>query len=78
MHGSRNFRPVSTDRKKYVFLSPQIILQFYRGGGGPIQWFILRETIIFPKVPDGIQHFPGGWGGGGVVQMLISIETYRT
>ena len=37
-------------------------------------------------VPEGVQHFPGGGGGGGGVQlltgggvqMLISIETYKT
>ena len=36
------------------------------------QWFILKKTIFF-KVPEGVQHFtgegvqnfPGMWGGGG-------------
>ena len=70
----------------WPFFSPQLILQFYRG----IQWFIQKNTIIFHGFrggttffPEGVQLFPGGrvqlfQGGGGGVQMLISIETHRT
>ena len=35
-----------------IFFSPQLILQFYRGG------------LMVSKVREGVQHFPG-WGGGG-------------
>ena len=67
MHGTRNFTPGggSRLRKKnkknlttyFLFLSPHLILQFYRGD-------ILRKTI-FSKVPEGlnilkgVQLFPG-------------------
>ena len=37
---------------------------------------VLLQRKYFPKDPEGVQHFPGG--GGGRVQMLISIETYIT
>ena len=30
-----------------------------------LQRFIARETIMFTKVSGGVQHFPGGGGGGG-------------
>ena len=60
------------------FFKPSVYFTVYRG----VQW-----KIYFPKDPEGVQHFPGGWGptlsrggggGGGGGQMLISIETDKT
>ena len=44
---------------------------------------LLQRKLYFPKDPEGVQHFTGGsnffqGGGGGWVQMLISIETHIT
>ena len=58
------------------FLFFLVLNLFYSCFTEGVQWFILRKTIFM--VPEGVQHFPGGGGGGGGVQMLISIETYRT
>ena len=56
-----------------VLFSPQLILQFKEG----FQWFIfLRKLYLyFTKDPEGVHYFPGAGGGGGV-QILISIETH--
>ena len=42
---------------------------------------ILQRKLHVPKDPEGVQHFPGGWGGptffqGGPTFLLISIETH--
>ena len=37
---------------------------------------LLQRKLYFSKDPEGVQHFPGGGGGG--VQILISIEPYIT
>ena len=43
---------------------------------------LLQRKLYFSKDPEGVQHFPGGsnffQGGGGGVQMLISIQTHIT
>ena len=36
---------------------------------------LLQRKLYFCKDPEGVQHFPGGGGG---VQMLISIQTHAT
>ena len=73
MRGSRNFRqggPGQSDKKNSDnrFFSPQLILLKSNG--------LFRRKLSFFKVPEGVQHFPGGGGvqlfpGGGGVQMLI-------
>ena len=40
-----------------------------------VKWLIQREISFF-KVPEGVQIFPGGAGGGG--NCLLSIETQIT
>ena len=54
----------------FFFFSPQLILQKSNGQ--------FRRKLSFFKVPEGVQHFPGGGGGvtfsrdgGGGVQLLI-------
>ena len=65
--------PVQSDKKAlttFFFLSPQLILQKSNGQ--------FQRNLSFFKVPEGVQHFPGGGGGsnffqgGGGVQLLIS------
>ena len=59
--GERGGRPdcrKTTATTLFLIFNPQQILQFYRGGG--------------PVFFRGVQLFPGGGGGG--VQMLISIK----
>ena len=29
---------------------------------------LLQRKLYFSKDPEGVQHFPGGWGGGGGVR----------
>ena len=65
MRGSRNFRqggPGQSDRKSSrqrfffcFFFNPQLILQ---KANNPFQ-----SNLSFFKVPEGVQHFPGGGGG---------------
>ena len=67
MRGSRNFRqwgPGQSDKKKkalttffflFVFISPELILQKSNGQ--------FQRNLSFFKVPEGVQHFPGGLGG---------------
>ena len=53
--------------------SPQLILQKSNGQ-------FLRNLLFF-KVPEGVQHFPGGptfSGGGGGSNCLFPIETHIT
>ena len=60
MRGSRNFRqggPGQSDKKSNVFFfffffSPQLILQKSNGQ--------FQRSLSFFKVPEGVQHFPGG------------------
>ena len=94
MSGSRNFchggsRPDSQKTAWtffHFFFSPYFTVVYTEGSNG----FIAEKTIL-PKDPEGVQHFPGGGGGGvqlfpggggggveGGVQMLISIETHIT
>ena len=52
----------------FFFFSPQLILQQSNGQ--------FQRNVSFFKVPDGVQHFPGGGGGsnffrGGGVQLFI-------
>ena len=84
MRGSRNFRQggggvqVSLTKKSsdnlksffflFFFFSPQLILPKSNGQ--------YQRNLSFFKVPEGVQHFPGGGGsnffqGGGGVQLLI-------
>ena len=37
---------------------------------------LLQRKLYFSKDPEGVQHFPVGGGGGGGVQILISIEPH--
>ena len=60
MRGSRKFRqggPGQSDKKSSdnIFLSPQLILQKSDGQ--------FQRNLSFFKVPEGVQHFPGGGGG---------------
>ena len=71
MRGSRNFRQGGggggqSDKKSSdnVFFSPQLILQ---NSNGQIQ-----RSLSFFKVPEGVQHFPGG------SNCLFPIETNKT
>ena len=69
MRGSRNFHqegPGQSDKKSsdnvfffffFFFFSFKSSAYFTE-----VQWFISKKTIIF-KVPEGVQHFPGGGGG---------------
>ena len=84
MRGSRNFRKggggvqVSLLKKKglttffFFFFSPQLILQ---KSNGQFQ----RNLSLF-KVPEGVQHFPGGGGGSNFFQggsnCLFPIESH--
>ena len=69
MRGSRNFRQGGGGSEKKTLITFSRHQLFYSFTGG-YQWFILRKTIFF-KVPEGVQHitgegiqfFPGGWGG---------------
>ena len=82
MRGSRNIRQLggggggggvsrSTGKKSsdvdFFFCSPQLILQKSNGQS--------QRNLSFFKVPEGVQHFPGGGGGGATfsrgVQLLI-------
>ena len=62
MRGSRNFRqgggggPGQSDKKALTtfFLSPQLIIQKSNG--------YFQRKLSFFKVPEGVQHFPGGGG----------------
>ena len=67
-----------------LFFSPHFNLfnSFTEGTDPRVRWFIFGKQL-FSKVPGGVQHLTG-WGrgptffkGGGGVQMLISVETYR-
>ena len=59
--GSRNFvrgGPGQSDKKEALitfFFSPQLILQKSNGQ--------FQRNLSFFKVPEGVQHFPGGGGG---------------
>ena len=62
MCGSRNFRQgrvqVSLTKKSsdFFFFSPQLILQKSNGQ--------FQRNLLFFKVPEGVEQFPGGGGGG--------------
>ena len=63
MRGSRIFRqggggPVQSGKKALTtfFFSPQLILLKSNG--------LFRRKLSFFKVPEGVQHFPRGGGGG--------------
>ena len=72
----------SSDNVFFVFFSPQLILQNSNGQ--------FQRILSFFKVPEGVQHFPGGGGptfsrGGGVQlfpgggsNCLFPIETHIT
>ena len=80
MRGSRNFRQggvqVNQTKKSSdnFFFSPQLILLKSNG--------LFRRKLSFFKVPEGVQHFPGGVhlfpGGGGGSNCLFPIETHIT
>ena len=59
-------------RSIIFFFSPQFILQYFKEN--------LRKLSFF-KVPEGVQHFPGGsnfFQGGGGSNCLFPIETHIT
>ena len=70
MRGSRNFcrgrgGPGQSDKKSsdvFCFFSPQLILEKSNGQ--------FQRNLSFFKVPEGVQHFPGGGG------CLFPIETH--
>ena len=78
MRGSRNFRqggPGQSDKKSSdvcFFFSPQLILQKSNGQ--------FQRNLSFFKVPEGVQHFPGGsnFFQGGGSNCLFPIETHIT
>ena len=68
----------------FLVLTFNLFNSFTEGTDPRVRWFIFWKTIIFQGsrgrptfygVGEGSNFFPG-WGGGGV-QMLISVETYR-
>ena len=91
MRGSRNFRQGrgvqgQSDKKNalttfffffffFFFFSPQLILQKSNRQ--------FQRNLSFFKVPEGVQHFPGGGGptfcgGGGGSNCLFPLETHIT
>ena len=55
------------------YFSPQLILQKSNGQ--------FQRILLYFKVPEGVQHFPGGWGVQlfpGVSYCLFHIETHIT
>ena len=78
MRGSRNFRQGGggsgqSDKKSSdyrFFFSPQLILLKSNG--------LFRRKLSFFKVPEGVQHFPGGVhlfpGGGGGGPIAYSLQ----
>ena len=82
MRGSRNFRqggggldPGQFDKKTAL-----ITVFFFRSSGyfKEVKWSISKKSIIF-KVPEGVQHFPGGvqlFAGGS--NCLFPILTHIT
>ena len=60
----------------FLFISPQLILQFTEG----IQWFYFRENYTLPRNQRGPIFSRGGGGPtfSRGVQMLFSIETHIT
>ena len=80
MRGSRKGGSRSVWQKKlwhffFCFFSPQLILQKSHGQ--------FQRNLSFFKVPEGVQHFPGGGGGGvqlfpGGSNSLFPIETHIT
>ena len=68
-------RPGQSDKKSsdnvfffFFFFSPQLILQKSNGQ--------LQSNLSFFKVPEGVQHFSGGGGGGS--NCFFPIETHIT
>ena len=68
----------------FLVLTFNLFNSFTEGTDPRVRWFIFWKTIIFQGsrgrptfygVGEGFNFFPGGGGGG--VQMLISVETYR-
>ena len=74
--------PGQTDKKSsdnvffFLFFSPQLILHQSNGQ--------FQGNLSFFKVPEGVQHFPGGGGGrvqlyqGGESNCLFPMETHIT
>ena len=66
--------PGQSDKKKALTLF--FFVFFFTAYFTEVKWSIPKKSIIF-KVPEGVQHFPGGGsnffqgGGGGGVQLLI-------
>ena len=68
MRGSRNFHQGGSRSEKkaltsfffFFFFSPQLILQKSNGQ--------FQRNLSFFKVPEGVQHFPGGGGGSNFSQ----------
>ena len=70
--------PGQSDKKKalktlFIFFWPQLILQNSNGK--------FQRNLTFFKVPEGVQHFPGGsnyFQGGGGSNCIFPIETHIT
>ena len=72
--GSMSVRQKSPDNVSFL-CSPQLILQKSNGQ--------FQRNLSFSRVPEGVQHFPGGGvqlfpGGGGWSNCLFPIETHIT
>ena len=76
---SKNFCQGEGGVQAWLFFSSPLVSQFYKG----CPMVISNQTIIFQGFRGGptffrgggVQHIPGGGGGG---KMLISIETHMT
>ena len=71
MRGSRNFCPGQSDKKR---TDNALFVRFFKSSAyfTEVKWLIPKKTIIF-NVPEGVQHFPGGGGGGS--DCILSVET---
>ena len=77
MHGSRNFRQVRLPKKALTFFLFFLFLSLlYRS-----QMVNFKKIYHFSRVPEGVQHFPGGvqlFPGVGGSNCLFPIETHIT
>ena len=68
--GFRGQEATCADPGIFVLFSPQLILQFTGGGGGPMVLLLRKLYLIFTKDPEEVHYFSRGVsnffrGGGG-------------